>query len=268
MKEKITILTGATGGLGRAFAKTLCENQQNILITGTSEEKLIALKKELNERHPSIQILYKSCDLKSEEDIDGLVKYIQSLDFSPQMLINNAGYITEGSIQEVPNESLLDCIKVNCLGTISLTKKILDIRDTRDAFRIINVTSMAGLYPMPYMAIYSSTKAMLNNFMTALRYEYRDKKVKVLIVEPGAIPTTIDMQKAIQSQGLKGRLSAVSPEIIAKNAYAKSLKNKKTYIPGFFNKFTVFISNFVTTNFKCKMAGKMWRKSQNKRGIK
>ena len=103
--------------------------------------------------------------------------------------------------------------------------------------------------------------------MSSLRIEYKKANVKVLVVKPGAIATSQDMIDAIKAQGIKGKLSAVAPEKIAKISIKKSLKGKKTYIPGFFNKMTEFFSHFVTKNFQAKIVSKMWKKSQEKRNI-
>ena len=104
--------------------------------------------------------------------------------------------------------------------------------------------------------------------MISLREEYKKQNVKVLVVEPGAIATSNDMKQAIEAQGLKGKMSSVSPKKIAKNSISRSLKNKSRYIPGFFNKVTMFVSNLAPTKLKIKAISKMWRKSQEKRNIK
>ena len=109
---------------------------------------------------------------------------------------------------------------------------------------------------------------MLKNFFLALREEYKQDNVKVLVVLPGAIPTSDDMKEAIKAQGLKGKWSSVSPEKIAKNSVRKLLKNKKIYIPGFFNKLTAWVSCITPLGLQVKVAGNMWKKSQGKRGIK
>lgn len=262
-----TLITGATGGLGQAFCNQLVSSK-NLILSGTSTEKLEKLKDRLLEKFPSANIEVFACDLSNEEDRKNLLNFIFKNNFKIEMLINNAGYITEGSIEHADTETLLKCIRVNCEGTIHITKGIIDNRDIEKTLRIINIASMAGNYPMPYMAIYAATKSLIINFMTALRAEYKKKNIKVLNVEPGAIATSEDMKQAIKAQGLKGKLSSVSPDKIAKNSIKKSLKNKKRYIPGFFNKLTIFASNLLPTTIKIKYISNMWRKSQAKRNIK
>lgn len=263
-----TLVTGATGGLGRAFCFELAQRKHKLFLTGTSDERLGKLQSEILASFPETIIQYKACDLSNANSIAELCEHLKSENIKINMLINNAGFITEGSIKNAELDTLLNCIKVNCEGTIHLTKSLLDSKSPQEPLNIISVTSMAGNYPMPYMAIYSATKAMLNNFMTSLRYEYKDQNVKVLIVEPGAIATSQDMKDAIASQGLKGKLSSVPPEKIASRAIQLSLKNKKKFVPGFFNKLTLFVSLLAPTSLQVKAVAKMWRKSQEKRNIK
>ena len=268
MDNKYTLITGATGGLGNAFCRELAKLNHNLIITGTRQDKLDKWKKTLLSDFPTLKIEVCPCDLSNENSRQDFFEYLNKNKFSISMLINNAGYITEGSIKYSSIDNLLKCIRVNCEGVIHLTKYILDNKKQDEKLNIITISSMAGDYPMPYMAIYSATKAMESNFMTSLRLEYKKDNVQVLVVKPGAIATSQDMIEAIKAQGLKGRLSAVPADKIAKQSIKKSLKGKKTYIPGFFNKLTEFASKFATTNFQAKCVAKMWKKSQNKRNIK
>ncbi len=266
-KTKITLITGATGGLGRAFCEQVASLGKNMLICGTKEQNLLNLKDELLQKHPNITVYSYAFNLADKQQIDNLLFFINSNNLQVEMLINNAGFITEGSIKHASKDTLMKAINVNCEGTIYLTKSILDNKETEQKINIITISSLASCYPMPYMAIYASTKVLLKNFMLALRYEYKDDNVKVLVVQPGAIATSEDMKNAIKAQGFKGQLSAVKPEIIAKKAIKKSLKGKANYIPGFFNKLTKFVSSLTPTSLQIKVVGKMWKKSQSKRGI-
>jgi len=267
-ENKFAFVTGATGGLGNSFCRKLAEQKYNLLLTGTNSTKLENFKKQLLESHSDINIITFACDLSIIEDREKLLKFIDDKQIQINFFVCNAGYITEGSIENCYADTLIKCIRVNCEGNIHLTKEILDRRNPKELMQIICVTSLAANYPMPYMAIYSATKALLKSFMQSLSFEYKDKNVNVLIVEPGAIETSEKMIEAIKAQGVKGKLSVVQADIIASNSIKKSLKNKKQYIPGFFNKMTLFISNLAPTRLRTNAVGKMWKKSQQKRNIK
>lgn len=265
--KQYTLITGATGGLGNSFCYELAKKNSPLLLTGTKQEKLDNLEQELKKTYANLDIITFPCDLSSEISRKNFFEFIISNNIEINMLINNAGYITEGAINNATPESLITCIKVNCEGVIDLTKFILDRKKEYNKLNIITISSLAGDYPMPYMAIYSASKSFETNFMISLRNEYKQKNVKVLIVKPGAIPTSQSMKDAIKAQGLKGKLSSVSPDTIAKKAIKKSLANKKSYVPGFFNKFTSFVSKFVSQNFQAKVIARMWKKSQQKRHL-
>jgi short-subunit dehydrogenase len=262
------LITGSTGGLGSEFSKILVEYSKNLIITSTNLDKAQKLATQLKKINKKCNIISLQCDFLISNDIENLIKFIIENKISLDLLVNNAGYITEGSIENSNIETLLNCVKVNCLGTIQLTKKLLETKENSKLLRIITITSMAGNYPMPYMAIYSSTKAMLTNFMLALGHEYKNKNVKCLVVQPGAIPTSDDMKNAIEAQGLKGKLSAVPPDKIAHKSLKKSLKGKKIFVPGFFNKLTITLSKIIPQSIQMKAISSMWKKSQEKRNIK
>lgn len=265
--KQYTLITGATGGLGNAFCYELAKKNSPLLLTGTKQEKLNNLVQELRTAYANLDIITFPCDLSNEVSRKNFFEFINSNNIEINMLINNAGYITEGAINNSTPENLITCIRVNCEGVIDLTKFILDRKKENSHLNIITISSLAGDYPMPYMAIYSATKAFETNFMTSLRNEYKHKNVNVLVVKPGAIPTSQSMKDAIKAQGLKGKLSSVNPAIIAQNSIKKSWANKKTYIPGFFNKFTSFVSKFASQNFQAKIIARMWKKSQQKRHL-
>lgn len=265
--QYVTLLTGACGGLGHAFATELTKNGTPILICGTSETKLTALKDELSTINKDLKIFSFVLDLSNQQNIANLATFLTQHNLQVNRLINNAGFITEGSIKNAPIDTLLQTIKVNCEGTISLTKLILDQKKSDEELKIITIASLAANYPMPYMAIYASTKSLLKNFMLSLRYEYRKDNVKVTIVTPSAIATSQAMKDAISAQGFKGKISCVSPEKIARKSLIKNEHNRAVFIPGGFNKFVNFISCLTPRALKIHFIGSSWKKSQNKRNI-
>lgn len=266
MKENYVLITGATGGLGNAFCRQFANSGYNLFLTATNTNRLNLLKEDLLKEYPQIEIEVFACDLSNTQSICNLTDYIAENKFMLSFIVSNAGYITEGSIKNASTETLLKCIDVNCKGSVQLIKTLVDNKNY-NKLNIICVASMAANYPMPYMAIYASTKSFLKNFMLAMRHEYKKEGVNILVVEPGAIATSKEMKEAIKAQGLKGKLSSVAPEKIAYKSYKKSCKNKARYVPGFFNKLTLFFSALLPSSIKMKVISGMWRKSQQKRNI-
>lgn len=113
---------------------------------------------------------------------------------------------------------------------------------------------------MPYFAVYSATKAMLTNFFTALHYELIKDGVNVTAVLPGGVYTRPDVCADIKGQGLWGKLSAKTPDYVAKKSVKASDKNKIKCIPGFFNRFLYFLMKLVPKRIVLKFIANRWKK--------
>ncbi len=265
--EKYTLITGACGGLGRAFAQQCVRAGENIIIAGRSKESLEALKKELLAEFQTAKIITQVLDLLNTENIIDLMHKIAQKNIYIAKLINNAGAIVEGDFEKMTDAEVKEVVEVNCIGTLSLTKQVLNNRKKNQKVEILTVASLAGFYPIAHMAIYSASKAFLISIMTALSVEYSGKNVVFCTVCPGGIPTNNQMKESIASMGLGGRLSAQSPAKVAKIAL-RALKKKKTIIvTGTFNKFLAVLSKIFPRKFLAKSSGKIYKKSQQKRGF-
>ena len=119
---------------------------------------------------------------------------------------------------------------------------------------------MSGASPMPYFALYSASKAMLTNFFTSLHYELKDKGVKVTTVLPGGVYTRPDVCEDIKGQGVWGKLSAKSPEFVARKSAEAVRKNKTTYVPGFFNKFLKGLMKIAPNKVVLSFIANRWKK--------
>ncbi len=263
--EKYTLITGACGGLGRAFVKMIASAGENLVLVGTSKSKLDDLIKENKEQFNSVKVLDFVCNLADEKDRLKLVNFIKEKNIQINKIINNAGVIIEGDMIKFEDDEILKAVEVNCVGTLDLTQKLIKMRDENEKFEVLTVSSLASSYPMPHMAVYAATKAFLTSMMTALAVEFKGKNVVICTVCPGGIPTTKEMKESIKSMGLGGRLSAASPEKVAKVALKGLKKKKKVVIVGGFNKFLAGISKIFSKSFMAVVVGNIWKKSQSKR---
>lgn len=262
-----TLITGACGGLGKAFVTKCAENSENLLLTGTSEKKLSALYNEISERFNNLKILTYVCDLANRENRKGLLEFISKEKITITRLINNAGVIIEGDIDRFSDEEIENAIQVNCIGTVDLTKKLLKVRDRTRKFEILTVSSIASSYPIPHMAVYAATKSFLVSMMTALSVEYKNERVVFTTVCPGGMATTQAMKDSIKSMGIGGKLSTIPVSKVAEGSLKALKRKKKIYVPGLFNKFLVFISKPFTKSFLARQSGRFYKKSQKKRNF-
>lgn len=253
-----TFISGATGGIGKAFTNATAKRGENLFLTGRSENKLLALKTKILEKHPNLQIEYFACDLTKEVSRKEMIEYIdkKGITFSKILLV--AGVDTQMAFLDYTEEKVLFQIRVNAEATISLTHALLNRRAEKT--ELLSISSMSGVSPMPYFALYSATKAMLTNFFTALHYELKDKGVKVTVVLPGGVPTREDIIEDIKGQGLWGKLSSKSPEYVAEKSLKALSKNKLQYIPGGFNKFLNFVMKLAPKHLKLRFIARRWKK--------
>ena len=266
-KKYCTLITGACGGLGRAYVKLLAKNKENLILTGTSEKKLEILVADFKAEFEGLFVKTIVCDLSNKKSREGLINEINKSGLVVNKLINNAGAIVEGDISRFSNEDIEKTIEVNCVGTLQLTKTLMEQRDETKLFEVLTVSSQASFQPIPHMALYAATKSFLTSMMTALKVEWKDKNVSITTVCPSGMATNKEMQESIKSMGFNGKITTLPAEKVAKVSL-KALKRKKAVvIPGFVNKFVYFISKFCSPYFLAKTTGKMWKKSQAKRGF-
>lgn len=156
-------------------------------VTGTSRNPLEASK-----RLPGVEFVH--LDLLDEESIDRCVEEAGEID----VLINNAGISQIGSVEDTPDEKFKELLQVNLLGMIRLTRAYLpQLRAKKESY-IINISSLAGKFAVPFQSSYVASKFALNGFSWSLRNEVRRYGVKVVVVEPNDISTTIDPEIFLQ----------------------------------------------------------------------
>lgn len=263
-----TLITGATGGLGRAFVYECANRGHDLVLTGSNAQKLDTIVADVKKDFPALKVDYKTCDLSKEQERKDFFEFLKANKIRIDFLINNAGYITEGEFLSHSDEEILKVVRVNCEGTIDFTQKTIKNRDKDRPLYVLTVASLAGYYPMPYMGIYSATKAFLKNMMIALRNELKDKNVFITTICPSGIPTTDAMKEAIKAQGAGGKMTMSLPEDVARLGVKATFKKKAVVVPKAINKFILFISKFCSDKTLAKIVGKRWKKSQEKRNFK
>ena len=252
-----TFISGATGGIGKAFAIACAKKGYSLFLTARNQEKLELLKQELINSY-DIDVCFFPCDLTSLANRRDLVDYIDKQKIAFNRIINVAGVDTQKGFLDYTEDKLLFQLRVNSEATIWLTHQLLNRR--AEKLEIITISSMSAASPMPYFALYSATKCTLINLFTALHYELADYGVKVSVIMPGAVPTRPDIIEDIKGQGTWGKLSMMSADKIAEKSLKVARKNKVKYIPGFFNKFLYFIIKLMPKCIVLRFIKNRWKK--------
>ncbi len=255
-----TLISGATGGLGKAFTIELSKTQNAIVLTGRSTEKLQALKAELEEQFNNLKVFIFACDMANENSRLEFFSFIKDNGLKIEKLINVAGVDTQMAFEKYSQEKLEFQIRVNFESVVSVTKFALENR--AEKLEILTISSMCASLPIPYFAIYSATKKALLDFFDALRFELKGKNVKITTIMPGSIPTRDDIVEDIKKQGLTGKLSKKSPSFVAKKSLIALNRNKKHYVPGFYNKFVYFFNKITPSFLKTRIIAKKFKNKE------
>ncbi len=258
MERKYALITGATGGLGQAFSELLAAEGYNLLLTGRSEEKLAKLQKALTERFPNAVTKGYVAELTDEHSRAMLMHRIQEDGSRLSMLVNAAGADIQKGLTEYTQEKISFQCRVNFEAAVALCH--FAIANRAERLEIINISSVSGIYPMPYFAIYSATKGALTFFSQALREEMKGKNVAVTAVLPGAMPTREDIKEQIKGQGLWGKLAVKEPSEVAKISLKAVKKNKRKVIVGFWNQAMRIGTCLLPPSWRLRFIANRWSK--------
>lgn len=258
MPQAYAFITGATGGLGKAFVETLAKRGDNLILTGRSEEKLLALKNALKEQGYQQEIEIFPCDLSNEQSRKDLFSKIAEKNLYIHTLINVAGADVQKDFTQYTQEKIAFQCRVNFEAAVSACRFAIERKASH--LDIVNISSVSGIYPMPYFAIYSASKAALTSFSSALREEMKGKGVHVSAILPGAMPTREDIKEQIKGQGLWGKLAVKSPQWVAEYSLKIVKKNKRVKIAGFWNKVMRIGTAFIPLPIKLRFIARRWSK--------
>lgn len=248
-----TLITGATGYLGRAFAIQCLARGENLYLTGRSAERLSALRTELVGQCPNAKIEIFPCDLSVQASRAALFADASRFKFS--RLINVAGADIQKPFCEYDEAKLTFQVRSNFEGALSMC--LFCLNQMAESLHIINISSICGEYVMPYFAVYSAAKGALTAFSLALSKELKNSAVKVTAVLPGAIHTRPDIEEYIKAQGAWGAIAAKSPEYVAAKSLAASDRGRAKLIVGGANKFLYYASKAVPRAILIRLNAKM-----------
>ncbi|MEY2555167.1 MAG: uncharacterized protein QOF93_311 [Verrucomicrobiota bacterium] len=231
----IALITGASAGIGREFARQLGSRARLLVLIARREQRLSELRDELRNRNPQLNVHVRAVDLCDKSQIDGLVRWLEENKIDIDFLINNAGLGDYGSFATSPSERDDEMVQVNVVALTSLTRRLLPQMIARKRGAILNVSSSAGFLPIPGMAVYAASKAYANSFSEALRAELRGTGVTVTALCPGPVHTEFgDVAKRPGGEPERGpEFVYVSVEKTARDALAAVESDRPVVIPGF-----------------------------------
>jgi len=256
---KATLITGASSGIGEAFARRLAAEKHNLVLVARSENKLHELCDDLMIEHQIIAH-YVAIDLNGIEADQQLFDETERHGLEIEWLINNAGYGSMGDFAELELENELEMIGLNIMVLVALTHRYLQKMRERRSGVIINVASTAGFQPVPFMATYAATKAFVRSFSEAITEENRLFNITVTALCPG--PTETNFFNAANIEGVKDafmKKGMQTPEEVVEAALQAVNRGKATAISGWTNRLTARLGNFVPNSLITRVVGGVLR---------
>lgn len=242
-KEKYTLITGATKGLGYEFTKLFAMDNKNLFLIARNEIDLISLKKEICSEF-NIKVKIMAIDLSYRSEIDKLLKKLEEKEIFIENLINNAGIGSFGFFDEINEERDLELINLNIEALTILIKRFLPKMKERKEGGILNVASTAAFVGGPKMSTYYSSKAYVLTLSEAIYEECKKYNVAVSCLCPGPIKTEFQKNAGIVKSE-KAKKYLMKAEEVAIEGYKGFKAKKPIIIPGSKNKLMVIGTKFL-----------------------
>lgn len=257
---KATLITGASAGIGEAFARRLAAEKHNLVLVARSEKKLHEICDELMLKH-QITAHYVALDLIEPEADKKLYEETEKHGFEIDWLINNAGFGSMGDFARLDLQKELEMITLNVSALVALTHRYLAKMRTRKSGVIINVASTASFQPVPFMSTYAATKSFVRSFSEAIAEENRPFGIEILALCPGPTATNFfdaanvgtNVKEVFFKKGMQ------TSEEVVEVGLAAARGGKQTVISGWSNWLGTRLGNFVPNSLITRVVGGVLR---------
>jgi short-subunit dehydrogenase len=265
-ERSLTMISGAAGGLGKAFAVECASRGWDLFLTDLSAEPLETLAAGLRASY-AVRVTTLPCDLTDLASRNSLFEHIRANGLRFWALINVAGIDYEGLFYEQTSQRIRTMVRLNIEGTLEMTHALLGCRDPMQTFRVINVASLAAFSPMPVKATYAASKRFLLDFSLALREEIRGLGATVTVLCPAGLPTTQECIQAIDAQGWIGQVTTQDIGRVADQTLNAALNGEALVIPGLVNQIMQKLGALIPASVLASAVGRRWKAVHQKRGL-
>lgn len=255
---RTVLITGASSGIGKAFAYELAKKDVQLILTARSENKLEQISNDLQSKY-KIDVSYIIADLTEINSCHKIFDEIQKKNKTIDLLINNAGIGKWTNFLDQSITSYQEMITLNINSLVLLNQLFLPNMLKNKKGGIINIASTGALQPCPYIAVYSASKAFVLNFSESLHGEYFDKGVIVTSICPGNTETNFQKIANANTKGMQQE----SPEEVAKQSIEALLKKKNNKIIGFGNQLQSLIPRLLSRKSVINIVKNMMDKKVN-----
>jgi uncharacterized protein len=251
--ERVTLITGASAGIGAELARVFAANGHHLALTARRADRLEALANELSAKGGKKPIVI-ACDLQEADAGEKIAAALAAEDVELDHLVNNAGFGVFGDAVRRDRGEQLGIIDVNIRALTDLSLRFAD-HLIRNKGGILNVGSVAGFLPGPGMAVYYASKAYVISFTEALRCELGKCGVRVTVLCPGPVPSEFQARAGF-APGVDSAILNVSAADVARDAYRGLMANKRAVLPGLGIKIVPFLLRFFPRGFILAAVGR------------
>jgi short-subunit dehydrogenase len=232
--ECTVLITGASAGLGREFARQLAQVVGSLILVARRQDRLKTLELELKLANPKLEIFVQQVDLQNQEEVNRFCDWLEESGLTIDVLINNAGLGDYGKFNAANWQRIHAMLQVNMVALTYLTYRILPAMRKAGGGAILNVSSIAGFLPVPNCAVYAATKAYVTSFSEALRAELRPLNISVTTLCPGPVPTEFQEVAARYSdeENISVNLLTVPAQEVVRQALRAISRHQARIIPG------------------------------------
>lgn len=247
-KNQYAVITGASQGLGKAFALSLAKRAHNVILISLPNQNLKELAQHIRDTY-GVKVAYFEIDFSFDEGVISLTKQLNK-NYNINVLINNAGTGGTKKIDDAPLNYLTTIIQVNVKATTIFTHQLLPNLKKQPESYILNVSSIAAFSPVGYKTVYPASKAFIHSFSLGLSEELKNSNTSVSVINPGAMKTNPEITSRIEKQGFLGKLTLLEPQKVAEYSINKMFK-RTTFI--LINPISWFISTLLPNCIKVPM---------------
>lgn len=260
------LITGAAGGLGKAFAVECASRGWDLFLSDLDPAALETLAAGLRGTY-DVDVTTYACDLTEPAARSALFDHLHAEGRRFTLLLNVAGIDHEGPFVQQSARQIRSILRLNIEATLEVTHEMLKFRDPLATFRIVTVASMAAFHPMPVKATYAASKRFLLDFFLALREELRPMGATVTVLCPAGMPTNPESVQAIAAQGLAGQLTTLDTGRVAYQTINAALAGRAVVLPGWFNRLLEVLASLLPSGLLVRMIGNRWQAARQKRRL-
>ena len=243
--QRLVLITGASGGIGEAFANVVAEDNCDLILVARNENELNRVRGLIAAKFAKRQIGVVGTDLSQPEAGAKLVEELKERQLLPDVLINNAGCGIYGRTAELPYEQQIGVVDLNVRALTDLTLRLLPAIVARKSGGVINVASTAAFMPGPYMSLYYASKAYVLSFSEALAAELEGTGVTVTALCPGPVATGFQERAQMQDLKFLRFLSSLSPQEVALAGWEGFKQHRRVVLPGTLNKASAYAGRYM-----------------------